>query len=65
MRILFLTRSKPYTELLLQTLIKKGHTVAVLCKSFSDFAGSSMEALCRARDDLIRYIRCAFVKEAA
>ena len=46
MRILFFTKSKPYTNKALQSFVEKGHKIAVVCKSFSDFEGSQMAKWC-------------------
>lgn len=46
MRILFFTKSKPYTNKLLQSFVERGHTVMVVCKNSSDFEGSQMAEWC-------------------
>lgn len=47
MRILFFTKSKPFTFEILQKLCEKGHTVSVVCKTLADFADTKMGKWCR------------------
>lgn len=46
MKILFFTKSKPYTMKTLKELIELGHEVTIVCKSYSSFCGSAMEQWC-------------------
>ena len=46
MKILFLTKSKPYTIKILQELVVEKHMVTVVCKSYESFKGSEMDQWC-------------------
>ena len=47
MKILFFTKSKPYTLKILKDLLAKGHQVTVVCKSYESFKNSEMEQYCQ------------------
>ncbi len=47
MKILFLTKSKKFTNRLLRDLIEIGDEVTVVCKDYNSFSGTEMELFCK------------------
>ena len=47
MKILFFTKSKPYTLKTLQELLLQGHQVTVVCKTYASFQNSDMHLWCK------------------
>lgn len=46
MKLLYLTKSKKYTNLFLQYVVDRGHEVVVACKDYDSFVGTDMEEFC-------------------